>query len=632
MGTRWRGLLAPLGTSTGDGRRFLPGGVTHRELPMALKWQRTDEMGHDNSVVIGMCETIDMSDTEVWGEGELFDDVDPAQMPRLAEDVAEAKLLTSKGVIGPSVDPGAAAACLVEIGADEPITEERLDELLMESWDTGQEPPLEVLFTQYEIAAATLVTIPAFAECRPFELLEPAALTAAVRSTGWSDMPLASRERAWDAAAATGRLSSTCGLDGDNPDWDCYASGFLFRDDSADTQTKGAYGLPIVDVIDGAKTIVPRGVFAAAGALQGSHGNTPAGMSDDQTDQCRKVISGLYKRMAKEFDDDTIVAPWDEASMAVRVALTSAAAVPDAALFADPNLSEITPLTVQALDNGWRRVFGHIATHDTCHVGIREVCTTAPDSQRGYVDFHRYSQTAAGVPLPVAAGRITAGHGQHTHLCGHTECRGNDDHACNLLRLAGAIAHHDQMRTLAYVCVGKDEANNAIWMAGIVAPQADERDLRALGRRKVSGDWREVAGHLELVEVLALSRERPGFPLPRARMADGQPLALTAAGAVRPRPAAAGRLGLDYERLGKVVAAELAARIAGTDPPAEPAPEPPAPVTAPLIDEEVLARVATAARLAGETRGTVDDFLADLRARQAADLLAEVEAAQCVAA
>lgn len=180
MGTRWRGLLAPINKPTGDGRRMKAGAFTHRQLPLALKWQRLDDAGHDASVVIGMMDTCDINEVsgEVWGAGELFDD--QAQLPRLSQDVAEAMLLTEKKVIGPSVDAGAAEAVLVEAGSDVPLTEERLNELWIEAEATGVDPDIELLFTSYEIAAATLVVIPAFAEARPFELLAaPAEETSA---------------------------------------------------------------------------------------------------------------------------------------------------------------------------------------------------------------------------------------------------------------------------------------------------------------------------------------------------------------------------------------------------------------------------------------------------------------------
>ncbi len=208
MGTVWRGMLAPLDEPTGDRRRIRSGGLTFRALPFGLKWQRSDNMGHDDSVIIGSTAQLDVGTVAeavkagwisaeavtaaglpdamvgVWGRGEMFDDVDPAELPRLAQDVAEARLLTEKKVIGPSIDPGSVTAVLVEEGSDEPITEERLDELLEQAYETGQDPPLETLYTECEIAAATLVAVPAFAECRPFELMPPKGNATSTATSG----------------------------------------------------------------------------------------------------------------------------------------------------------------------------------------------------------------------------------------------------------------------------------------------------------------------------------------------------------------------------------------------------------------------------------------------------------------
>jgi len=555
-------MLAPLGVSTGDGRRFAADGATWRQLPLALKWQRSDEQGHDKSVAVGsldavnigtVAEAIDagwigaaavadrlqMDTIGVWGGGELFDDVDADTMPRLAEDVAEALLLTSKGIIGPSVDAGAAEAVYVPVGSDEPMTEDQYWQMWEE---TGEEPAVELLFTQYEIAAATLVTIPAFAECRPFELVgAPApALTAAVRSSGWDDMPLADRDAEWDGDAAAGRLAEHCGIDGDDPDWGCYAAGFLYADDEADAETRGAYGFGIVDLADGERMIVPAAVFAVAGALEGARSETTIPEADQEA--MRTVVEDLYARMADEWDDDTVTAPWEAAKRdkkcAARAALIAAVSAPpgpvvDPAWFADPQLDAVTPLTVTA--DG--RIFGHVATHSTCHVGIRDACVTAPVDTGGYGAFHRYPlDTESGELL--AVGRITTGHGAHRCRCG--TCRGsNDDHACVTLTAAGAMAHHDQLTTLAWVRAGEDTRNGAIWVAGIVAPDLDEPDRARLAAGvDVSGDWRQVAGQHQLIEVLALASEQPGFPLPRLSTNHaGRVMALTAAGTIpRRRP------------------------------------------------------------------------------------------------
>lgn len=454
MGTRWRGMLAPVNAPTGDGRRIRT--FTHRDLPVALKWQRTEEPGHIKSVVVGSTERIEYITTAealaagwvteemaqraglspdtvgVWAAGEFFDDIDPAEMPRLAEDVAEAKLLVTKGVLGPSVDAGEVAFYgFVHPGTDDVVTADEV----FEAEDAGEQLDIEALIDSYEIAAATLVPIPAFAETpRPFELL-PAAEGA-------------SEENAVTAAAR-------------------------------------------------------------------------------------------------------------------RVALVAAAPAISADWFDDPHFTEVTPLTVAS--NG--RVWGHIAAFGVCHVGIPGMCTTAPHSASDYANFHRYAATTGGVDLPVAAGRITAGHGAMTNVCAC--CPGNDDHACSRLSFGGAVAHHDPMRVLAYVRAGEDE--HGIWVAGIAAPEADDRDRAALARQRFSGDWRDVGGNLELTEVLALSRERPGFPLPRTSVANGRQRALVAAGAVRPTVGEAPgtvtvNVVADPEALRQVVLAEL--RAHGVVPPA----------------------------------------------------------------
>ena len=581
MGTRWRGMLAPLDTSTGDGRRFLSSGVTNRPLPLPLKWQRADVSGHDDSVIIGSCEQINYGTVDeaiaagwidakcvkkpkfagdlraAWGQGRLFTEADPQKMPRLAEDIAEATLLLENGVVGPSVDAGAAEMVIAKKGCDEALSDEDLDQLF---WgddagdDAGDDVELEMLFTEYQIAAATLVGIPAFAECRPFELIrDDAVITAAVRKTGWDTMPIADRDLEWDGGAAEKRVADDAGIGGESADWDAYAQAFLYVDDEADAETKAAYGFQIVDIIDGTRRIVPRAVFAVAGVLEGARGGTTIPEADQ--DQMRSVVSDIYARMADLFTDPTIQAPWDVESASILTVVTAAASTPtyDPAWFDDPKLSVLTPLTVT--DDG--RVYGHIATHDVCHVGDHSVCVTAPVSATGYGSFHRY--TPPGVPVPV--GRITVGHGQFACTC--NSCRGsNDDHACVRLSAGGAIGHHDRLSTAAWVCAGEDSRLNAIWVAGVVSPTASVSDLASLTAGRVSGDWRPMGNDTELVEVLSLSRERPGFPLPRVRTLTGQAPVLTAAGVVRPgRPVPDAAGAIDLEHLAELVAGKLATHM-----------------------------------------------------------------------
>jgi len=193
-GTRFRTMLAPINASTGDGRRFATGGISLADLPMPFEWVRQREGGHDGAVQVGAVQEaailtveqaladgwttpaatkgMDKAAMAVWARGVMFDDVDRESMPRLAEDVAEAMHLATNGTLGPSVDLDSFEATAVMAGSDEPLTWEMVEEY-MEA-NGGKEPPVELLISQGRVRAATLVSIPAFAETsRPFELIEP---------------------------------------------------------------------------------------------------------------------------------------------------------------------------------------------------------------------------------------------------------------------------------------------------------------------------------------------------------------------------------------------------------------------------------------------------------------------------
>jgi len=155
FGLRWRGLLALVGKSTGDRRRIKPGALSTRHLPLPLLWQRASVAGkHDGAVVVGLADRIEMTDTGIWGEGDLFTP-DPSIMPRLAEDVAELRYITEQGLGGPSVDI-------------------QLDDLVFEYQGN------EAVVTNGRIAAITLVQVPAFAETKgAFEIYDHEGLLLA---------------------------------------------------------------------------------------------------------------------------------------------------------------------------------------------------------------------------------------------------------------------------------------------------------------------------------------------------------------------------------------------------------------------------------------------------------------------
>lgn len=205
-------------------------------------------------------------------------------------------------------------------------------------------------------------------------------------------------------------------------------------------------------------------------------------------------------------------------------ALTAAAAPvePPAAWFADPGLSETTPLTVT--DGG--RVVGHLAVWDTCHTGMSGRCVTPPRSASNYSQFRMGAVlTAEGTQVPV--GHLTAGTGHAPVEAG--------------IPVGDVVFHYDHTGyVVADVAAGEDEVG--IWLAGALRPDATPEQVRVLRASPLSGDWRALGGKLELVAALAVNT--PGFPIPRQLVAHGAPVALIApgprrtpaAGMASPRP------------------------------------------------------------------------------------------------
>lgn len=221
--------------------------------------------------------------------------------------------------------------------------------------------------------------------------------------------------------------------------------------------------------------------------------------------------------------------------------------------FANPNLARPTPLTVT--DDG--RIFGHLATWGTCHIGFEGACVTPPTSETDYAYFNLGCVTIDGEEI--ACGHITLGTG-HAALSADSQA---------------ATQHYDHTGTVAGdVVAGEDEYG--VWVAGAARPGVD---LDVLRSASLSGDWRRVNGNLELVAALAVNV--PGFPIPRlaASLAAGEQTTLVASGVVPQRD----REDLIYEALTVLSAEVRALREQSTVVVEDPAPaeaEPGAPVGA----------------------------------------------------
>jgi len=118
----------------------------------------------------------------------------------------------------------------------------------------------------------------------------------------------APRDRAWDSTAAEKRVREKTGA-ADAPNA-AYSKCFLWSDSEASDKF-GSYKFLICDVVDSELKIIPRAVFATAGVLSGSRGGTSIPEADQA--KMKSTVAGLYKKMAKEFEDDSLVAPWEKA-------------------------------------------------------------------------------------------------------------------------------------------------------------------------------------------------------------------------------------------------------------------------------------------------------------------------------
>ncbi len=128
--------------------------------------------------------------------------------------------------------------------------------------------------------------------------------------TSFEDLPLGEREKQWDGDAAEGRVREWAGGK-DDMDWPKYRGAFLWYD-ADEPELFGSYKLGYADVEDGKLIAMPRGVFAAAGALQGARGGVDIPAEDDE--KVREHLAEYYAKMRTEFEDEALVAPWNKAA------------------------------------------------------------------------------------------------------------------------------------------------------------------------------------------------------------------------------------------------------------------------------------------------------------------------------
>jgi 2'-5' RNA ligase len=356
-----------------------------------------------------------------------------------------------------------------------------------------------------------------------------------------------------DPEAAGTKLAQKGYLTGNSADLSDVEAEFLF-DESEDGE--GVQQIRMTSGKIAATTLVPIPAFAQAYVqIDGetvepneeaiTAGAAPAWLAAEVGDECFLCTAGIPEGFAVK-----------QVTEIVAAATPIAAKLPPTHAFADPVLDGPTALTLDE-DSipGFVEVYGHLATWGTCHTGFAGQCVTPPRSRQDYGYFNVGAVRTRDVDevKVVAAGHITMGEGGHAGL---------------KLSAMEAVAHYDNINTVvADVTAGEDAFG--IWVHGVIRLSATPQQIDALRASPLSGDWRPIDGSLELVAALAVNSG--GFPIPRARVASGVPMALVAAGVVpqpetnaefeNREPVATGAVVLDYDVLADAIAKRLNGEI-----------------------------------------------------------------------
>lgn len=196
----------------------------------------------------------------------------------------------------------------------------RLKEGAIDEWSFGYDA-LDVDFSQAmkdgkEITVRNLRTLKLYEISPVLFGMNEATTTVSAKAdendktvSGATNLPIADRTRAWNASAAVGRVRSFTGST-EEPSSSYKNAFFWFDGDEPDNF--GSYKLPFADVVGGHLTAIPRGIFAGAAVMQGARGGADVG---GDADAVKARIATYYGRMRRQFDDDSIVAPWNKVTV-----------------------------------------------------------------------------------------------------------------------------------------------------------------------------------------------------------------------------------------------------------------------------------------------------------------------------
>jgi hypothetical protein len=470
--TQWTGIMMPLDTPSGDGRRIArySGPLQTRPMPLPLLFQQVTDDGHKHSTRAGTIEAM-------W-----YDQTDEGT-----------HIVRGKGTFDLKTEAGQELARRAVAGQPLGISVD-LDNVSGEMTEDGS-----LSVNDWRVAAATAVEIPAFAEAK---IEATFALT--------TDWPLSDKDRAWDGDSAAKSLLAYC-----DDDTSCADKGHFWVSAAAPNGQK-IRKLPYVDVADGKAVAVWKGIVAAAAAIQGARGGVDIPPAD--VARVKAKIGSWYAKASKQYGEK-LTPPWEQAnkeSALVAAAVTAERSLTMADFMAQPEQQEATGPTALVVDG--QRVFGTLAAWGTCHTGFPGMCIEPPKSQSDYSYFHTGAVRLEDEDILLPVGSIVLA----------------TDHANNRASAQLAAKHYaDSGSCVAVVRAWEDEYG--IQVAGVLVDPNDAQRAAELQRAPLSGDWREIRGNLELIAALAVNAPGFPVPRPKASLGtQGEQLSLVAAGVVAP--------------------------------------------------------------------------------------------------
>jgi HK97 family phage prohead protease len=289
-------------------KKFPTKAIEYKELPLKIK---KDETGVDN-VRDGMFIVEGYAST--FGNADLGNDI--VMKGAFTESIAKRKpklLLAHKQDEAPIGN-------ITELYEDErglyfkaelPIEDDRVGKKIMPQIKVGSLDSFSIGYNVIKASFDKKSGARLLEKLRLFEISfvslpmnEMAQISYFKSVSGDTELPFASRDYEWNSDEAVNRIREyTDSMEKPSDDYEDY---FLYYDDQQEDDLTG-YKLPFVDIIDDEPMIVPRAIFAIAGALQGARGGLD--IPDSERELIVTIVNNLYERMAQEFNDETLISP-----------------------------------------------------------------------------------------------------------------------------------------------------------------------------------------------------------------------------------------------------------------------------------------------------------------------------------